>query len=65
MIALEALREATIELEYRVEYLFACVEDNENHMSEDDHDIHDNDDGIEDVIYGINVLQERVEFCKD
>ena len=47
MISLEAIREALVELDYRIDHLEDCVSDNHEHIGSNESDIHWNDDHIQ------------------
>ena len=60
MIALEALREATIDLEYQIDSLFDCIEGNSWDIDDNSHGVHHNYDFIGIVGDDVHHQQDRV-----
>ena len=61
MVALEALREALVELDSDIDSLEDCISDNDDRISENDAGIAENDRGIEENDDEISDQEERVE----
>merc|ERR1712084_32352 len=49
MVALEAMREALVELDHDVDELESCISDNNDDIEKNHYGIHSNDDGISEV----------------
>ena len=61
MVALEALREALVELDSDIDSLEDCISDNDDRIDENDAGIRDNDSGIEENDDEISDQEDRVE----
>jgi hypothetical protein len=60
MVALEAIREALVELDYDIDALEDCIEENNHDISDNEHGISDNDHGISENDHEIEKQQYRI-----
>lgn len=72
MIALEAIRESLVSLDYEIDDLEECISDNDSGIDHNDYLIADNDDGIhyndeeiENQEYRIKRLQKQCRYCQN
>ena len=70
MVALEAIREALVDLDYEIDHLEDCIDDNNYRIHDNYDDIKDNDWGIEendqeidDQRYRLKRLQKQCRYC--
>lgn len=70
MVSLEAIREALVDLDYNIDYLEDCVDENQNDIDRNHYGINDNDDAIDyndraidDQRYQLKRLQKQCRYC--
>ena len=70
MISLEAIRESLVELDYQIDYLEDCIDDNNHDIDRNYYGINDNDKGIDyndreidDQNYRLKRLQKQCRIC--
>ena len=64
MIALEATREALVDLDYDIDRLEDLIDENHRNIDRNHEDIRDNDDAIEDNDHEIDDQQRRVKYLQ-
>lgn len=64
MIALEATREALVDLDYDIDRLEDLIDENNRNIDRNAHDIHENDDAIDDNDHEIGDQQRRAKYLQ-
>lgn len=72
MVALEAIREALVDLDYEIDHLEDCIDQNDYDIHDNYEDINRNDQGIDyndreidDQRYRLKRLQKQCRYCDD